>query len=354
MNLQIERVLALPATVTPSTMYIVRAADAELAELYFTNDDGSATRRIITKEDVQDLITSMVPESADKLTTARHITATGDASWDVLFDGSADATAVLTLAASGVSAGEYPVVTVDAKGRVTAARALTASDIPSIPGSKINSDISVNTTGNAATATSAAALTTPRLINGEAFDGTADITISAVDTATPRIAESEKGQANGVATLDSAGKVPASQLPGFVDDVQEFADFAALPATGEAGIIYITLDNNFTYRWGGTVYIAIPGGAGTADTALKLHTARSISITGDGSWTVNFDGSANVSAAFTLANSGVTAGEYAVVTVDAKGRATAGRDLVEADLPDDITSAKVLSARSITLGASEW
>lgn len=60
----------------------------------------------------------------------------------------------------------------------------------------------------------------------------------------------------------------------------------------------------------------------------RLATARSISLTGDGSWTVNFDGNANATAAFTLSTSGVTAGTYGgatqipQVTVDAKGRIT--------------------------------
>jgi hypothetical protein len=51
---------------------------------------------------------------------------------------------VLTLANSGVTAGDYPVVTVNSKGIVTGGRALTASDIPVL---------NQNTTGNAATAT---------------------------------------------------------------------------------------------------------------------------------------------------------------------------------------------------------
>lgn len=58
--------------------------------------------------------------SAAKLTAARNIAATGDATWSVSFDGSANATAALTLANSGIAAGTYDRVTVDAKGRVTA------------------------------------------------------------------------------------------------------------------------------------------------------------------------------------------------------------------------------------------
>jgi hypothetical protein len=65
------------------------------------------------------------------------------------------------------------------------------------------------------------------------------------------------GAANGVATLGGDGKVPSIQLPSYVDDVVEVANFAALPATGETGKIYITLDNNKVYRWTGSTYVEI-------------------------------------------------------------------------------------------------
>jgi predicted heme/steroid binding protein len=65
------------------------------------------------------------------------------------------------------------------------------------------------------------------------------------------------GAANGVATLGGDGKVPSSQLPSYVDDVVEVANYAALPATGETGKIYITLDNNKVYRWTGSTYVEI-------------------------------------------------------------------------------------------------
>lgn len=71
------------------------------------------------------------------------------------------------------------------------------------------------------------------------------------------IQSSEKGTASGVATLDSGGKVPQSQLPSYVDDVLEYANIASFPATGESGKIYVALDTNKTYRWSGSTYVEI-------------------------------------------------------------------------------------------------
>lgn len=53
------------------------------------------------------------------------------------------------------------------------------------------------------------------------------------------------------------GKVPAAQLPSYVDDVVEYSSVSAFPATGEQGKIYVALDTNKCYRWSGTEYIAI-------------------------------------------------------------------------------------------------
>ncbi|WP_298606940.1 hypothetical protein [uncultured Thiothrix sp.] len=96
-------------------------------------------------------------------------------------------------------------------------------------------------------------------------------------------------------TLDGNGKIPASFLPSFVDDVLEAANQAALPATGTAGVLYVTLDTNKVWRWSGTAYIEISPTAGNADTATKLATARAITLTGVVTGSASFDGSANIS-----------------------------------------------------------
>lgn len=68
---------------------------------------------------------------------------------------------------------------------------------------------------------------------------------------------STKGQPGGLAELDSTGKVPAAQLPSYVDDVLEFSTKAQFPQTGETGKIYVAKDTNLTYRWAGTQYLEI-------------------------------------------------------------------------------------------------
>lgn len=98
------------------------------------------------------------------------------------------------------------------------------------------------------------------------------------------IPAAEKGVADGVAPLDSGGKVAAAYLPSFVDDVLEFANQAAFPATGESGKIYVALDSNKTYRWGGSSYIEISPSPGSTDAVAEgatnlYHTAARVLAT---------------------------------------------------------------------------
>ena len=71
----------------------------------------------------------------------------------------------------------------------------------------------------------------------------------------------------------------------------------------------------------GTITAALSGNAATA---TALRTARTLAVSGDATGSASFDGSANATIALTLANSGVAGGTYKSVTVDAKGRVTAG------------------------------
>ena len=99
------------------------------------------------------------------------------------------------------------------------------------------------------------------------------LTSDAQEQLNSKIPASEKGAANGVATLGADGLVPAAQLPSYVDDVVEAyivgetplaADWLSLTAGGEAltpetGKIYVVMTEgayqNKQYRWGGTTYV---------------------------------------------------------------------------------------------------
>ena len=66
-----------------------------------------------------------------------------------------------------------------------------------------------------------------------------------------------KGKANGYASLGGDGKVPADQLPSYVDDVLEFASKSNFPNKGEKGKIYVDLSTENIYRWSGSAYTEI-------------------------------------------------------------------------------------------------
>lgn len=145
-----------------------------------TASAGTNTTQIATTAFVQAAVTAGSVASAAKLTTARTISASGDASWSVSFDGSANASAALTLANSGVTAGTHTKVTVDAKGRVTAGAGLAAADIPTIDHNKISDfDTAVQTSRLDQMAAPTAAVS----INSQRLTSLADPT-SAQDAAT--------------------------------------------------------------------------------------------------------------------------------------------------------------------------
>jgi len=75
-----------------------------------------------------------------------------------------------------------------------------------------------------------------------------------------------KSVSGGYASLDGSGKVPSNELPSYVDDVVEVANYAALPVTGETGKIYVTIDTNKCYRWSGSAYIQVAQGVDTLTT----------------------------------------------------------------------------------------
>lgn len=109
----------------------------------------------------------------------------------------------------------------------------------------------------------------------------------------------------------------------------------AITALGGNQFLGLTAQAADSAKLGGSTLAQVIASAqaGNAATATKLLTPRAISITGDGAATGNFDGSAPLSLALTLANSGVTAGTFTKLTVNAKGLVTLGAALAAADIP---------------------
>lgn len=102
------------------------------------------------------------------------------------------------------------------------------------------------------------------------------------------------------------GKVPAAQLPGFVDDVVEYAAVSNFPATGESGKIYVDQDEGKTYRWSGTGYVEISA-------SLALGETSSTAYRGDHGKTAydhSQDGTVHVTAAQKTAWDGKAAGNH--------------------------------------------
>lgn len=108
-------------------------------------------------------------------------------------------------------------------------------------------------------------------INEVPFNGTVDITIKD----NTKIPVGEKGQPNGVATLDGTGKVPASQLPSYVDDVRVATNLDALNALSsedkKPDIIYITKGDEFTYRYSAELnkFIRVGANVSTSERAMS-------------------------------------------------------------------------------------
>lgn len=134
---------------------------------------------------------------------------------------------------AAITAGTYTKVTVDTKGLVTAGTTLVAADIP--------------------------------------------------DISATYIPQTDKGIANGVATLGNDGKIPSAQLPSFVDDVVDSyivsgatplsagwlsATSGGAALTPETDKIYVIVEAgeylNKTYRWSGSTYVEISTAPGQA------------------------------------------------------------------------------------------
>ena len=155
---------------------------------------------------------------------------------------------------------------------------------------------------------------------------TGDVTLTADDV--EAVPSTSVGVPSGVAELDSTGKLVSSQIPGTVGQVYEAATRSEFPTTGEQNTMYIALDTNKVYRWGGTVYVEISEGVvigTTSDSAAR------------GDWGVTAYNHAQAKGAE------FASGLYKITT-NAEGHVTAAVAVTKADLtalgiPSSVTTA---------------
>lgn len=229
-------------------------------------------------------------DTADKLKTSRTISLSGDATWSVSFDGSANSTAALTLANTGVTTGSYgsaskiPTFTVDSKGRLTAAGQVDVATNLSISGNSGTDTVSL-------------------LSDTLAFLGTNGLSAAVTNnTVTFTSNATNANTASTIVSRDASGNFSA-----------------------------------------GTITAALSGNATTAST---LQTARTITLNGDLGGSVSFNGGADVTLTATIQPNSValgtdTTGNYIAtiagtanqVAVSGSGSETAA---VTLSLPQDI------------------
>ncbi|HEJ1720209.1 phage tail protein [Pseudomonas aeruginosa] len=282
-------------------------------------------------------------------------------------DLSADRT--IALPASGVAAGTYRAVTVNANGIVTVGSnpttlagygitdaytkaatdgllaqkankattlggygitdALNVSEAVTTPTAnkllRLNADgqLPTSITGNAATASRLAAAITLSA-TGDAtwaarFDGSSSVS-GALTLANTGVAVGTytKVRVNAKGLVTSATSLTADDIPWL--DASKLATGILPVARGGTG-----------------------NAIGQAATALKLASPRTLAIAGDATGSAAFDGSSNATLDIRLVNTGVTAGVYTKVNVNSTGRVIAGSTLVQNDIP-------ALDASKITSG----
>jgi hypothetical protein len=340
--------------------------------------------------------------------TPRNLSLTGDATATLAnVNGGASVSAAITLATildgtTNKIAGTYgsataiPVVTVNAKGLVTALTTANIATTLAIAGSTgatgsislLNDTLNItggpglSTSFNDTTNTLQITLTGAAALDALTLSGalsanalTITTSLSAGNTSVNDIAIGGNAVVTGNLTVNGTMTAVNSTTVTIVDknlELAKDADTAILSDGGgltigktlggftAATLTYSAIDDRWNLNKNLNVVTVYGALSGNASTATKWATARDLILTGDATGTISsVDGSANVSAALTLANTGVTANSYGTsvtipnFTVDAKGRLTAASTSA---IPFATTSVKGLASFdstqfSITSGA---
>lgn len=243
--------------------------------------------------------------NAAKWATARTLSFTGDATGSMSVDGSANASAALTLANSGVTAGSYgtasavPVLTIDSKGRITSASTTAVAGVSAVGYNSTSGVLSIDTSA------------------GTTF--TADIGVGTSDSPTFAALSTTGDLTIGGNLIVNGTTTTLNSTTLSVDDINiTVADGAVNAAAANgAGLTVAGANATITYsssddRWNlnknlnvSTVYGALSGNASTAST---LQTARTITLSGDVAGSVSFNGSADVTITTTIQPNSIALG----------------------------------------------
>lgn len=195
----------------------------------------------------------------------------------------------------------------------------------------------------------ASKVTNALTIGTKTFDGSASVNITAEDLPIP----TNVVRFTDIATADKAGVVKSStskdQIAVGNDGVMSIntisgskVDGAVAEATNATKLGNVAAADILVAGADSTLTSKVKASAA----ADQLATARAIELSGDATGSADFDGSKAINIVTTLANSGVTAGTYTKVKVDAKGRVTEGLSLEASDIPA-LTLAKITDAGAL-------
>jgi len=238
-------------------------------------------------------------------------------------------TIVANLSSGIATPGTYTKTVVDTYGRTTSGGILVASDIPNLDMSKV-------TTGN---------LDWSRIVNEPTTLTGYGITSADTlfDSKYSNISHNHEGLYLTSTSALNPANVSQTSSYRFVTDTEKTTWNGKQDVLNSSSNIVVNTIS-------ATSFVGNSSSSTSALQADKLKTGRTISITGDISYTSPaFDGSSNITATSTLSNVG-TAGTYTKVTTDSKGRVTVGSNLTSADIPELPYISTLPTASSSTSG----